>query len=154
MMIGRRPRGPLARREVISINFKKIAILGAVISSALVLSACNLYKTSGGETGGTGETAAQKETAPVSGNLITYTDSGFSPAQISVKVGDTVTFKNDPKSNIQVNSAPHPAHTQFPELNVGSIAAGESKTVTFTTAGIKKYHNHLNPSQNGQIVVE
>ena len=139
---------------MISINFKKIAILGAVISSALFLSACNLYKTSGGETGGTGETAAQKETAPVSGNLITYTDSGFSPAQVSVKVGDTVTFKNDSATSVQVNSSPHPAHTQFPELNVGSIAAGESKSVTFTTAGTKKYHNHLNPSQNGTIVVE
>ena len=139
---------------MISINFKKIAILGAVISSALVLSACNLYKTSGGETGGTGETAAQKETAPVSVNLITYTDSGFSPAQVSVKAGDTVTFKNDSAANVQVNSAPHPAHTQFPELNVGSIAAGESKTVTFTTAGTKKYHNHLDASQSGTIVVE
>ena len=139
---------------MISINFKKIAILGAVISSALFLSACNLYKTSGGETGGTGETAAQTETAPVSGNLITYTDSGFSPAEVSVKVGDTVTFKNDPKSNIQVNSAPHPAHTQFPEVNIGAIAPGESKSVKLTTAGTKKYHNHLSPGQNGTIVVE
>src|SRR3989337_2554587 len=135
-------------------NFKKAAIFGAVISSALILAGCNLYKTSGGETGSTGATSEQTETAPVSGNLITYTDSGFSSAQISVKVGDTVTFKNDSTKNIQVNSAGHPSHTQFPELNVGSIAAGESKTVTFTTAGTKKYHNHLNPSQTGPMVVE
>ena len=135
-------------------NFKKAAIFGAVISSALILAGCNLYKTSGGETGSTGTATEQTETAPVSGNLITYTDSGFSPAQVSVKAGDTVTFKNDSTKSVQVNSAPHPAHTQFPELNIGTIATGESKTVTFTTAGIKKYHNHLNPSQNGQIVVE
>lgn len=139
---------------MISINFKKIAIFGAVISSALILAGCNLYKTSGGETGNTGATAPQTETAPVSGNLITYTDSGFSPAQVSVKVGDTVTIKNDSATNIQVNSASHPAHTQFPELNIGIIAAGESKSVTFTTAGTKKYHNHLNPSHDGTIVVE
>ena len=113
-----------------------------------------MYKTSGGETGSTGATSEQTETAPVSGNLITYTDSGFSPAQVSVKVGDTVTFKNDSKASVQVNSAPHPAHTQFPELNVGSIAAGESKSVKLTIAGTKKYHNHLNPSQSGSIVVE
>ena len=135
-------------------NLKKAAIFGAVISSALILAGCNLYKTSGGETGSTGTATEQTETAPVSGNLITYTDGGFSPAQVSVKVGDTVTFKNDSSSKVQVNSAPHPAHTQFPELNIGSIAAGESKSVTFTTAGTKKYHNHLNPSQNGTIVVE
>ena len=137
-----------------SINLKKVAILGAVISSVLILAGCNLYKTSGRETGGTGTTSQQTETAPVSGNLITYADSGFSPAQVNVKVGETVTFKNDSKANVQVNSVPHPAHTQFPELNVGSIAAGESKTVTFTTAGTKKYHNHLNTSQSGTIVVE
>src|SRR3972149_12236577 len=135
-------------------NLKKAAIFGAVVSSALILAGCNLYKTSGGETGSTGATSEQTETTPVSGNLITYTDSGFSPAQVSVKAGDTVTFKNDSATSVQVNSAPHPAHTQFPELNIGSIAAGESKSVTFTTAGTKKYHNHLNPSQNGTIVVE
>ena len=135
-------------------NFKKAAIFGAVISSALILAGCNLYKTSGGETGSTGTATEQTETAPVSGNLITYTDGGFSPAQVSVKVGDTVTFKNDSTKSVQVNSAPHPAHTQFPELNIGTIAAGESKTVAFTTAGTKKYHNHLNPSQTGTIVVE
>src|SRR3990170_3212486 len=134
-------------------NLKKAAIFGAVISSALILAGCNLYKTSGEETGSTGTATEQTETAPVSGNLITYTDSGFSPAQVSVKAGDTVTFKNDSKTTIQVNSAPHPAHTQFPELNIGSIAPGESKSVKLTTAGTKKYHNHLNPSQSGTIVI-
>ena len=137
-----------------SINLKKVAILGAVISSALILAGCNLYKTpSQGAPGGTGTGGGQTETAPVSGNLITYTDSGFSPVQVSVKVGDTVTIKNGSKANVQVNSAPHPAHTQFPELNIGAIAPGESKSVKLTTAGTKKYHNHLNPSQSGSIVV-
>lgn len=136
-------------------NFKKTAIIGTIISSALVLSACNLYKTpSGGGTGGTGTGGGQTETAPVSGNAITYTDGGFSPSQIKVKVGEKVTFKNDSKTTVQVNSVPHPVHNQFPELNIGTIAPGETKTVTFTTAGTKKYHNHLNAGQNGSIVVE
>src|SRR3990167_4711112 len=135
-------------------NLKKAAIFGAVISSALILAGCNLYKTSGGQTGGTGTATEQTETAPVSGNLITYTDGGFSPAQVSVKAGDTVTFKNDSATSVQVNSAPHPTHTQFPEVNIGAIAPGESKSVKLTTAGTKKYHNHLSPGQNGTIVVE
>ena len=139
---------------MIQINFKKRAIFGTIISSALILAGCNLYKTSSGGETGTGTTTQQTETPPVSENVITYSDSGFSPAQVSVKVGDTVTFKNSSAKSVQVNSAQHPTHTQFPELNVGTIAAGESKSVTFATAGTKKYHNHLNPSQNGQIVVE
>ena len=138
-----------------SINLKKAAILGAVISSALILAGCNLYKNpSQGAPGGTGTGGGQTETAPVGASQVTYTDSGFSPAQVSVKAGDTVTFKNDSATSVQVNSAPHPAHTQFPELNVGSIAAGESKSVKLITVGTKKYHNHLSPGQNGTIVVE
>ena len=114
-----------------------------------------MYKTpSQGGTGGTGTTGGQTETAPVSGNVITYTDGGFSPSQIKVKVGETVTFKNDSKTTIQVNSASHPVHTSFPELNIGAIAPGESKSVKLTTAGTKKYHNHLSPAQSGTIVVE
>lgn len=132
-------------------DIKKIAALGVVVSSALILSACNLYKSPA-----TSTSPAEQEatTTPVEGNVVTYSDSGFSPATVTVKVGGAVEFKNDSASNIQVNSAAHPVHTQFPELNVGQIAPGESKSVTFTTAGTKKYHNHLNASQTGTIVVE
>ena len=71
-----------------------------------------------------------------------------------MKVGESVEFVNNSSSNVQVNSAPHPTHELYPELNIGVIAPGETKSVTFTTAGTKTYHNHLNPSQNGQVTVE
>ncbi len=133
------------------VNIKKMAVFGAVVSSALILSACNLYKSPATSTAPTEQEAT---TTPVGGNVVTYSDSGFSPAVLTVKVGESVEFKNDSATNIQVNSAPHPTHTQFPELNIGQIAPGESKSVTFTAAGTKKYHNHLNASENGSIVVE
>ena len=69
-------------------------------------------------------------------------------------MGESVNFKNDSTGNVQVQSDPHPTHTLFPELNIGVIVPGESKSVTFTTTGTKTYHNHLNPSQKGEIVVE
>ncbi|KKR57644.1 MAG: hypothetical protein UU05_C0029G0015 [Candidatus Curtissbacteria bacterium GW2011_GWA1_40_47] len=137
------------------INFRKVVLLGTVASSALVLSACGLY---GGSTNtGTGQTnGTTPETveSPVAGNVITYSESGFSPKQLTVKVGESVEFVNNSSSNVQVNSAPHPTHELYPELNIGVIAPGETKSVTFTTAGTKTYHNHLNPSQNGQVTVE
>lgn len=131
---------------------KKIFIAGAIISSALILAGCKAYNTQSTDQNNQQQTAASQ--APVSGNEISYSSSGFSPSELKVKVGDTVTFKNDSEQVVQVNSAPHPAHTSFPELNIGAIAKGESKSVTFTTAGTKKYHNHLNASENGTIVVE
>lgn len=135
------------------IDFKKLAVLGVIFSSAIILSACNLYKTSSTNTNQE-STPQQATESPVGGNVITYSDSGFSPAQLKVKVGEAVQFKNDSTSSVQVNSAVHPTHTLYPELNIGSIAAGESKSVAFTQAGTYKYHNHLNASENGMIVVE
>ena len=133
------------------IDFKKLAALGIVASSALILSACNLYKSPATSTGPTEQEATA---APVEGNLVTYSDSGFSPAALTVKVGESVEFKNSSKVTVQVNSAVHPTHTLYPELNIGTIAPGESKSVTFTTAGTYKYHNHLNAGETGTIEVE
>lgn len=132
---------------------KKIFIVGAVIVSSMVLAGCKAYNTPSTSQSNQQQQSAGSQT-PVSGNVISYSSSGFSPAELKVKVGDTVTFKNDSEQVVQVNSAPHPAHTSFPELNVGEIAKGESKSVTFTTVGTKKYHNHLNASESGTIVVE
>ena len=84
---------------------------------------------------------------------ITYSDNGYSPASLTVKSGTTVTIKNSSSSSIQFDSDPHPAHTANPELNVGSVAPGESKTFTPTTKGSHAYHNHLDSSQTGLLIV-
>ncbi|KKS04268.1 hypothetical protein A2W45_03445 [Candidatus Curtissbacteria bacterium RIFCSPHIGHO2_12_41_11] len=135
------------------INLKKIIAIGVVASSALILSACNLYKTPSSKNNQNQQTSGEQAPLTASG-VISYTASGFSPAQVTVKVGQSVEFKNSSDSNVQVNSAVHPTHELFPELNIGVIALGESTSVTFTKAGTYKYHNHLNASQTGQIVVE
>jgi plastocyanin len=87
--------------------------------------------------------------------MVTYSDSGFSPASITVKVGDTVTFKNQSGKSMWVASAPHPTHTAYPEFDAKKgVAMGESYMFTFTKAGTWEYHNHLNPTSFGTIVVE
>lgn len=132
---------------------KKIAITLVLGGSAILLSGCNLYQSSpsgDGQTGGQTETSQSLQT----GNVVSYSSSGFSPAQIKVKVGEKVEFKNTSGGKIQVNSVPHPTHTSFPELNIGVIDAGQMKSVTLTRVGTYSYHNHLNASQGGTIVVE
>lgn len=84
---------------------------------------------------------------------ITYSDNGFSPATLTVKAGTTVTLKNTSSSDVQFDSDPHPVHTDDPELNIGSVSAGQSTTFTPTTTGTHGYHNHLNPSQTGTLIV-
>lgn len=92
-------------------------------------------------------------TAPATAT-ITYSDNGFSPATLTVKSGAKITIKNNSSMDMQFDSNPHPAHTDNPELNVGMVAAGQSATFTVTTTGTFGYHNHLNPTDTGTIVVQ
>lgn len=85
---------------------------------------------------------------------ITYDSSGFSPASVTVKSGDKVEIKNTSSNDVQVQSNPHPLHTDDPDLNVGVISAGQSTTFTVTKTGSFGYHNHLDPSQTGKITIQ
>lgn len=139
-------------------TLKKVLMLGTVVAASLVLGGCKLYRTGTTGTGGTGTGQQQQSpstTSPVQGEvLITYSDNGFAPGGARAKVGQKVEFSNASSTTIQVNSAPHPTHTLYPELNIGTIAPNETKSVTFTKPGTYKYHDHLNASRTGEIVVE
>lgn len=94
---------------------------------------------------------------------ITATDSGYSPSTITIKVGDTVIFKNGGSQPVWTASAAHPTHRAYPTTGgcIGStfdacqgIPPGQSWSFKFDIAGSWKYHNHLNPGQTGTIVVQ
>lgn len=86
--------------------------------------------------------------------VVNITSTGFSPANITINVGDSVIWRNGDSANHNVNSAPHPSHTTYSPLNLGVIKPGESKSLTFPTVGTYKYHDHPNPSLTGSVTVE
>ncbi len=92
-----------------------------------------------------------------SGSTITYTDSGFSPASLTVKSGESITWVNDSSSSVQVGSAIHPTHTVNQEITNNQfyveLAPGESAKVQLTKTGEWGYHDHLRPSMTGTITV-
>ena len=96
--------------------------------------------------------ASPSETADKTVVNIASTD--FSPANITINAGDSVIWRNGDSADHNVNSASHPTHTAYPPLNLGVIKPGESKSLTFPTAGTYKYHDHLNPSLTGSVTVE
>lgn len=103
--------------------------------------------------------AASQETASPSAEVaqikVAITPSGFMPQTITVKAGESVTWVNEDSVSHQVNSALHPTHQVYPPLNsVDLLKAGESKSLAFPDAGSFKYHDHLNPSLTGTVVVE
>ncbi len=122
-------------------------ILVIVIAGGIFL-ATNNKKTDTSEKSETTQTQNCVQPA----KTIAYCDNKFNST--TVKSGDSVTFKNASKEDIEINSNPHPVHTDNSELNIGAIAEGESKTVTLTKKGTWKLHNHLEPSVEGTITVQ
>ncbi|HET7320767.1 MAG TPA: hypothetical protein VFI84_04270 [Candidatus Saccharimonadales bacterium] len=103
-------------------------------------------------TNAAGTTSSTPNTSSIA--TITFTDNGFSPALITVKSGDTIRITNRSSQPIQLDSDPHPAHTDDTELNVGTVDAGSSETFVLTTKGNWGYHDHLSPGFTGRINVE
>ena len=102
-------------------------------------------------------------------HVVTYGNAGYSPKTITIKIGETITFKNESSRNVWTASALHPTHTTYsgtstqqhcPDLSNTSFdqctgsSAGDSWSFTFTKTGSWKYHNHLNSSDSGTVVVK
>ena len=103
----------------------------------------------------TGQPADLNQPPANTQNTVTYTDSGFSPSTLTIKKGETATFKNMTPGNMWVASSPHPAHTDYPEFDAKrEVAPGETYQFTFAKTGNWKYHNHVNLGKYGTIVVQ
>ncbi len=80
--------------------------------------------------------------------------SGFNPSNIEASIGTRVIFLNQSGNLATVNSDDHPTHIKFPILNLGEFGNESSVQVVFDKAGTYNYHNHLNPSQKGTIIIK
>lgn len=101
--------------------------------------------------------ASEPTTPPVEAmqeNVVMLTADGFSPATLTIKAGTPVTWTNKSGENATVSSDPHPTHTNYKPLNLGKFSDGESLSLTFDKPGTYAYHNHLNSSQTGTVIVE
>ncbi len=102
---------------------------------------------------------------------VTMTDDGFSPATVTVKVGDTVRFLNNSSRGMWVGADDHPTHTSYDGTSTrehcvdgaatggtfdqcAQAPVGEAWEYTFTKAGTFGYHNHVGASLTGTIVVK
>lgn len=85
---------------------------------------------------------------------IVFDGSKFTPSTVNIKVNDWVFFKNQSNTEFWPASAPHPAHTDYPELDAKmAIPAGGQYKFQFTKVGSWGFHDHLNPRAFGKINV-
>lgn len=135
---------------------KSSIIIGVVVAAIVIVAAVLLLgnKPAAGPADSSGSsTAAPTNTTPAAAT-ITYSSSGFSPATVTVKTGDTIAIKNTSNQTMQFDSDPHPVHTDDTDLNAGVVDPGQTKTFIVTQKGSFGYHNHLNPSDMGKIIIE
>jgi plastocyanin len=114
--------------------------------------------------------APQVEEQPHSPLMVMYSDRGYSPKELKIKKGETVTFMNESSQPMWTASAIHPSHTAYPKTDVRNCGnetmmlemmfdacvgtlVGESWTFQFNEAGSWGYHNHLRPTHTGKIIV-
>jgi len=100
---------------------------------------------------------------PAGTHTVEVTSAGFSPSSLTINAGETVVFVNRDSSPHWPASDVHPTHQAYPEPGgcIGSkfdacrpLAQGESFSFTFNQRGSWRYHDHLNPSSTGTIVVQ
>jgi plastocyanin len=85
---------------------------------------------------------------------VSYTDDGFSPGVITVKVGTPVIFTNNSKNSLWVASSVHPTHLELPGFDqLKSVTSGGTYEYVFVKTGTWKYHNHMLPDDTGVVIV-
>ena len=136
----------------------------ASVAAMMVVAACggSSPTSPGGGGGGGGSAPVVASTGSVGtvGATITIGANGsVSPSQVTVAVGQSVMFVNNHSGQHQMESDPHPAHTNCPSIaNVGFMQPGQSKmTFGFANAGTCGYHDHNDPNNTGlqgRIVIQ
>lgn len=104
------------------------------------------------------------------GNVIEITSSGFTPSELTISRGETVTWVNKDTEEHWPASAQHPTHTVYPGSNIEKcgtaeqesifdachgLSPGESWSFTFNEVGTWNYHEHLDISFGfGKVIVQ
>src|SRR5258708_2675615 len=85
---------------------------------------------------------------------VSIKDDSFSPNPLTIKKCTKVIFKNDSSSSAWPASDLHPTHGIYPEFDPKEgYSPGKSWSFIFNRIGKWPYHDHLNPSTHGKIIV-
>jgi plastocyanin len=86
---------------------------------------------------------------------INITETGFSPATLTVSIGTAITFINNGQAPHWPASDVHPTHNILPDFDSKrGLETGDSYTYTFDKVGTWRCHDHLLPQNTCTIIVE
>jgi plastocyanin len=124
----------------------------ALLAVALLAIGCsnstNTYGNSPATTQATPTTvAAGGGTATTAGTQVEIKNFSFSPASLTVKAGDTVTWTNN-------DTATHTVTADDNSFTSSDLAPGASFKHTFAKPGTVAYHCSIHPSMTATVVVQ
>ncbi len=97
---------------------------------------------------------------------VDFTDSGFTPNSVTINAGDTVKFINKSSEGMWVGSAMHPSHAVYSGTTLkehcpdtagtafDQCSTGDEFSFTFNKVGSWGYHNHVDASKFGKVIVQ
>jgi len=144
-----------------------VAVIILIILGISLLSKKNTQDEFAGENLSPSEDIVAETSEPIE-HIVEITLEGFVPKTLEIKKGDKVTWVNKLITEVWPASAFHPTHTNYPgssTIKCGTaeekdtfdacrgFGKGESYSFVFNEVGSWAYHNHLQPSKDGKIVV-
>jgi plastocyanin len=138
------------KRGTIMITIAVIAILGiaAVYLLGRKASAPAASSSSTTDTSQTGSTSTGNDSSgAIATDAVTIQGFAFSPANITVKKGATVTWTNKDSANHSIisDTSNGPSSSLFGQ--------GQTYSFTFNTAGTFNYHCGVHPDMTGKVTV-
>ena len=142
---------------------KLIPILTLLLITIVIVNGCGQYSKQQIQSPEKTQQTTQQISQTEEKNTIEITSSGFNPKTLTITAGIEVTFVNKDSKPHWPASAVHPTHEVYPESGgcVSSkfdacrgLSQEESFSFVFNQKGTWRYHDHLNPSLRGTIIVE
>lgn len=85
---------------------------------------------------------------------VTIENNKLNPQSVEINVGDSVVWLNKDETKHHIASDPHPSHTALPGFESVDLSVSQTYSFKFTKAGTWGYHDHLNPSIKGTVIVK
>jgi plastocyanin len=84
---------------------------------------------------------------PAGKNAVTIQNFAFSPATVTIKAGQSITWTNE-------DSIGHSATADSGSFDTGVLSQGQSKTIAFAKAGTYTYHCSVHPNMKATVIVQ
>jgi plastocyanin len=126
---------------------RRLSIPVFAIAAALAFGACSSGSSAAPASAASSAPSVAAASAPAArGAAVTVKGFAFTPATISAKVGETITWTNQ-------DAASHTVTLDNKSVDSGNIGTNATYSHAFTAAGSFPYHCQIHPQMKGTITI-